>query len=104
MITLPNLNYNNDRIKDLLSEDGREQDRGQVGEQDITPLRFRYENGEHELITVNVDEIHARKEMTIGKGGSIIYTCASMIDDTRMLYQLRYEIGSHKWIFMKKLS
>lgn len=71
---------------------------------DITPLRFRYENGEHELITVNVDEIHARKEMTIGKGGSIIYTCASMIDDTRMLYQLRYEIGSHKWIFMKKLS
>ena len=71
---------------------------------DITPLRFRYENGEHELITVNVDEIHARKEMTIGKGGSIIYTCASIIDDTRMLYQLRYEIGSHKWIFMKKLS
>ncbi|XME02467.1 hypothetical protein QYZ88_017615 [Lachnospiraceae bacterium C1.1] len=71
---------------------------------DITPLRFRYENGEHELITVNVDEIHARKEMTVGKGGSIIYTCASMIDDTRMLYQLRYEIGSHKWIFMKKLS
>lgn len=71
---------------------------------DITPLRSRYENGEHELITVNVDEIHARKEMTIGKGGSIIYTCASMIDDTRMLYQLRYEIGSHKWIFMKKLS
>ena len=70
----------------------------------ITPLRFRYENGEHELITVNVDEIHARKEMTVGKGGSIIYTCASMIDDTRMLYQLRYEIGSHKWIFMKKLS
>ena len=44
---------------------------------DITPIRFRYENGEHELVTVNVDEIHAKKEMTIGKGGSIIYTCAS---------------------------
>jgi ATP-dependent DNA helicase RecG len=39
MITLPNLNYNNDRIKDLLSEDGREQDRGQVGEQDREQLR-----------------------------------------------------------------
>ncbi|MCR5002439.1 MAG: hypothetical protein K6A71_11680 [Lachnospiraceae bacterium] len=71
---------------------------------DITPLRFRYENGEHELITVNVDEIHAKKEMTIGKGGSIIYTCASMTADTKMLYQLRYEIGTHKWIFMKRLS
>lgn len=42
--------------------------------------------------------------MTIGKGGSIIYTCASLIDETKMLYQLRYEIGTHKWIFMKKLS
>ena len=71
---------------------------------DITPIRFRYENGEHELVTVNVDEIHAKKEMTIGKGGSIIYTCASLIDETKMLYQLRYEIGTHKWIFMKKLS
>ncbi len=71
---------------------------------DITPIRFRYENGEHELVTVNVDEIHAKKEMTIGKGGSIIYTCASLIDETKTLYQLRYEIGTHKWIFMKKLS
>ena len=71
---------------------------------DITPIRFRYENGEHELVTVNVDEIHAKKEMTIGKGGSIIYTCASLLDETKMLYQLRYEIGTHKWIFMKKLS
>ena len=71
---------------------------------DITPLRFRYENSEHEIITVNVDEIHAKKEMTIGKGGSIIYTCASLLDETKMLYQLRYEIGTHKWIFMKKLS
>ena len=32
MITLPNLNYNNDRIKDLLSEDGREQDRDKTGD------------------------------------------------------------------------
>ena len=71
---------------------------------DITPIRFRYENSEHELVTVNVDEIHAKKEMTVGKGGSIIYTCASLLDETKMLYQLRYEIGTHKWIFMKKLS
>ena len=71
---------------------------------EITPLRFRYENTGHEVITVNVDEIHAKKEMTIGKGGSVIFTCASSIDEFKMLYQVRYEIGSHKWIFMGKLS
>lgn len=71
---------------------------------EITPLRFRYENTEHEIITVNVDEIHTKKEMTIGKGGSLIFTCASSLDDFRMLYQVRYEIGAHKWIFMGRLS
>ena len=71
---------------------------------DITPIRFRYENSEHELVTVNVDEIHAKKEMTIGKGGSIIFTCASAVDDIKMLYQVRYEVGTHKWIFMGRLS
>ena len=71
---------------------------------DITPMRFRYENGDHEIITVSVDEVHAKKEMTIGKGGSIIYTCATITDDKRMLYQIRYEIGTHKWIFMKRLN
>ena len=71
---------------------------------EITPLRFRYENTEHEGITVNVDEIHAKKEMTIGKGGSVIFTCASTIEEFKMLCQVRYEIGSHKWIFMGRLS
>ena len=71
---------------------------------DITPIRFRYENAEHEIITVSVDEVHAKKEMTIGKGGSIIFTCASTLEDIKMLYQVRYEIGSHKWVFMGRLS
>ncbi|MCR4807430.1 MAG: hypothetical protein K5857_07110 [Lachnospiraceae bacterium] len=71
---------------------------------DITPIRFRYENTEHEIITINVDEVHSKKEMTIGKGGSIIFTCASSTDDVRTLYQIRYEIGTHKWIFMGRLN
>lgn len=71
---------------------------------DVTPIRFRYENADHEIITVNVDEIHAKKEMTIGKGGSIIFTCASTIDDLKIIYQIRYEVGTHKWIFMRRLS
>ncbi|MCR5001462.1 MAG: hypothetical protein K6A71_06675 [Lachnospiraceae bacterium] len=42
---------------------------------DITPIRFRYENGDHEIITVSVDEVHAQKEMTIGKGGTCLLSC-----------------------------
>ena len=53
---------------------------------------------------LHVDDIHGRKEMTIGRGGSIIYTCSSTIEDTRVMFELRYEIGTHKWIFNGRLS
>ncbi|MCR5509170.1 MAG: hypothetical protein K6F34_10835 [Lachnospiraceae bacterium] len=65
---------------------------------DITPLKFRYEDKEHQIITVKVDEVRAHKEMTIGPGGSVIFTCASTIFGMKIIYDLRYEIGTHKWI------
>ncbi len=71
---------------------------------DMTPLKFRYENEAHELITVKVDDVCARKELSLGFGGSIIYTCASSLDEQRILYELRYEVGSHKWIFGGRLN
>ncbi len=71
---------------------------------EIKPLRFRYEDPEHQIITVDVGKVIARKEMTIGKGGSLIYTCESEIDDTKRMYELRYEIGTHKWVFSGRLN
>ncbi len=35
---------------------------------DIKPLRFKYEDPEHQIITVDVDNVIARKEMPIGHG------------------------------------
>ena len=71
---------------------------------DIKPLRFRYEDPEHQIITVDVDNVIARKEMSIGYGGSLIFTCESEIDDVKRIYELRYEIGTHKWIFSRRLN
>ena len=71
---------------------------------DIKPLRFRYEDPEHQIITVDVDNILARKGMSIGYGGSLIFTCESEIDDVKRMYELRYEIGTHKWVFSGRLN
>ena len=71
---------------------------------DIKPLRFKYEDPEHQIITVDVDNILARKEMSIGYGGSLIFTCESEIDDVKRMYELRYEIGTHKWVFSGRLN
>ena len=71
---------------------------------DLKPLRFKYEDPEHQIITVDVDNIIARKQMSIGHGGSLIFTCESEIDDAKRMYELRYEIGSHKWVFSGRLN
>ncbi len=71
---------------------------------DVKPLRFKYEDPEHQIITVDVGNILAHKELTMGPGGSIIYTCESEIDGRNRLYEVRYQIGTHKWILTKKLT
>lgn len=71
---------------------------------DITPLKFKYEDPEHQVITVSVDEVLAHKEMTIGPGGSVVFTCSSELDGQKVMYELRYEIGTHKWILSGRLS
>ena len=70
---------------------------------EIKPVRFRYEDSDHQIITVDIDNTIAQKEMTIGKGGSLIFTCESGIEDIKRMYELRYEIGTHKWIFCRML-
>ena len=70
---------------------------------DVRPVKFKYEDPEHQIITVYVNEIHSHKEMTIGKGGSILFICGSELNEQNILYELRYEVGTHKWILSRRL-
>ena len=70
----------------------------------ITPMRFRYEDTEHKLFTVNIDEVLAHNEIQIAGATYIIFTCSAVIDNQKTLFKIKYTIPSHQWIFIRRLN
>ncbi len=71
---------------------------------DFTPLRFRYENAEHRLITVSIDDILSTKEIHYNGMDEIIYTCYGTLEQESRLFTLKYNIRSHRWLIFQLLT
>lgn len=71
---------------------------------DMQPLRFRFENEEHELITIQVDKVLAHNDTVFNGIKEIHYVCQTTVDDRIFLFILKYNISSHKWIMFKRLT
>lgn len=70
---------------------------------DLSPLRFRFESEEHQLITVDVSDVLARKETHLNGIYEILYTCRTVMDDSEILFVLKYNVASHKWLLLQRL-
>lgn len=73
-----------------------------IGE--LKPLRFRYENEEHVIQTVDVNEVLSIKESNLAGINSLLYTCKAILDKRECLFILKYNVMTHTWIFYKMLS
>lgn len=73
-----------------------------VGE--LTPMRFRFENEEHVLETVNVDNVHSHKDISFNGIREIQYVCSACLNNMERIFILKYNIESHKWIMFKILA
>lgn len=71
---------------------------------DILPLRFRFENEDHELTTVCIDKVLSHSNTTFNGIREIHYTCQANISNQSFLFILKYVIDSHKWIMFKRLN
>ncbi len=71
---------------------------------DLTPLRFRYEDVEHQIRAVSVDKVLARKPTTFSGIPCIQYTCSSVSEGSEHLFLLKYNIMQHSWVLMRMLS
>lgn len=71
---------------------------------DFTPMRFRYEDEEHQIISVSVDEILARKETSFAGNKEIQFTCSAIMKDIKRLFILVYNINTHRWKIFQMLS
>lgn len=71
---------------------------------EFTPLRFRYEDEEHNLITVQIAEILTHRENHYNGIHEIIYTCRADIYGESRLFDLRYNVSLHRFSVFQMLS
>lgn len=71
---------------------------------DITPLWFRYEDEEHRMITVKIQEVVSAREETHCGRDYIRFICWSAAQGTSRLIELRYRISTHRWFLFCTLS
>lgn len=67
----------------------------------LTPLRFRLENEEGELVVVRVDEILTRTEERQAGNPMILYACQGQIRGQVRRFELKYEVRACKWYLYK---
>lgn len=70
----------------------------------ITPMRFRFENPDHTMETVNVDSVLAHKDVSYNGINEMVFTCQATINGIARLFTLKYNIRSHKWIMFRMLA
>ena len=71
---------------------------------ELTPLRFRYEDAEHQLSTIQIDQILSTKSISYSGIHEIIFTCTAHMNQVAHIFELKYNIAGHKWRIFRLLS
>lgn len=71
---------------------------------EFTPIRFRFEDNEHQLVTVTVDSVLAQKNTSFNGIKEIHFTCKAIIAEVERLFVLKFNENSHRWNMFKLLT
>ena len=69
----------------------------------ISPLRFRFEDENHALHTVNVLEVVDVRTVAYVGIEAFRYLCKAEEDGMRHLFELNYAIRSHRWNLLRRI-
>lgn len=70
---------------------------------EFTPMRFRFEDENHEIETVKIEQILSHKETGFNGIREIRYTCQAVIGCESRMFIICYSVVSHKWKLLKML-
>ncbi len=70
---------------------------------EIRPLRLRMEDGEHQLLRIDIEEIISCKEIRYVGIEAQVFLCRATVQGKKWLFELRYTIRSHTWCLMRKV-
>ncbi|MEQ8155145.1 MAG: hypothetical protein ABRQ25_09730 [Clostridiaceae bacterium] len=65
------------------------------------PIRFRMKNDDDSLAVIKVDRVLFKENEKLAGNPMIIFRCQSLINNREVIYELKYEIKTCKWILFK---
>lgn len=68
---------------------------------DIKPIRFRIQIGDEPMQVIKIDKIIVKETEKLAGNVMIIYKCQSVINGDGKLYEIKYELGTCRWILFK---
>lgn len=70
----------------------------------MEPIRFRFEDREHELRRAQVVEVLSRREIKYVNVEAYEYLCRVRVEDREQLLRMRYAIRTHRWSLFRTVS
>lgn len=70
---------------------------------ELRPLRFRYEDSQHRLHTVQIDQVTDSRKVEFVGIAAILYLCKAKAEGKEHLYELKYTIQTQKWVLFRKI-
>ena len=63
----------------------------------LRPLRFRYEDEQHDLRVVRIDEVLSANAVSYVGVQRYIYLCRAQYGGKQLVFELSYTVKTHSW-------
>ena len=70
----------------------------------LSPARFRVEGEDGERLTVRIRKIQDTEEICYRGIEALRFVCLAMIGGRLRLFELRYAVRTHRWVFWRFLD
>ncbi len=70
---------------------------------EITPLRFRFEDGAHMLHTVKILEVMDSRKIEYVGLEAFCYLCKAEAGGREKVFELRYTVRTHRWVLFREV-
>lgn len=67
----------------------------------INPIRFRITNEDESNSVVKIDKVICVDKEKLAGNNMLVFKCQSVINRAEKLYEIKYELGTCRWILFK---
>jgi len=65
------------------------------------PVKFKLSAEDEQFKVIKVDRVLFKEKEKLAGNSMIIFRCQSVIDEVERAYEIKYELGTCKWILYK---